>query len=525
MMHRRHLLAASAAGLAIPRIARADPHVLRFVPQADLAVLDPVWTTAYITGLHAQTIFETLFAVDADLRPRHQMLAGHTVSPDGREWRLTLRDGLRFHDGEKVLARDCVASLTRWGQRDTLGIALFAATDELSAPDDRTIRFRLKRPFPMLPFALGKANANLPAIMPARLAGTPATARVTEMVGSGAYRFKADEWRQGDRVVYERFDRYVPRADGTVSFLAGPRAAVVDRVEWRIMPDPGTAAAALAAGEIDWWERPTPDLLALLRRNRAIRTAVLDPLGALQFLRFNHLFAPFDNADMRRALLGAISQTDTMTAAGGTDPAVWNDRCGAFTPGTTFATEAGLEVMTGPRDMARVKRDLAAAGYNGERIVFLGVGDVAELQAISQVTADALARAGLNLDHQVLDWGTVVQRRGSKEPPDKGGWHIMHSGFGGADMLNPATNIPLRGNAAQAWFGWPDIPRLEELRDAWMVAPDIERQKAIAAQMQGVMWEQVPYIPLGLIRRPTAWRTSLGQISTGGTVFSSVRPA
>jgi len=524
-MHRRHLLAAGAAGLAAPRLARANARVLRFVPQADLAILDPIATTAYITSLHAQTIFETLFAVDADLQPRHQMLAGHTVSPDGRDWRLTLREGLRFHDGEPVLARDCVASLRRWGQRDTLGLALFAATEELSAPDDRTIRFRLKRPFPLLPYALGKANANLPAIMPARIAAAAPTARVTEMVGSGAYRFKADEWRQGDRVVYERFAGYVPRTDGTTSYLAGPRTAAIDRVEWRIMPDPATAAAALAAGEIDWWERPTPDLMPLLRRNRAIRTAVLDPLGALQFLRFNHTVAPFDNVAMRRALLGAISQTDTMTAAGGTDTAMWNDRCGAFTPGTTFATEAGLEVMTGPRDLGRVKRDLAAAGYNGERIVFLGVADVSELQAISQVTADALTRAGLNLDHQVLDWGTVVQRRASRESPDKGGWHIMHSGFGGADMLNPATNVPLRGNGAKAWFGWPDIPRLEELRDAWMAAADIDQQKAIATQMQLTLWDQVPFIPLGLIRRPTAWRTSLAQVSTGGPVFSSVRPA
>ena len=146
-MHRREFLAGSAATLAVPAIARAQgKRVLKFIPQSDVTVLDPVWTTAYVTRNHGFMVFDTLYGQDSRYQASPQMVAGHVIEADGRLWQLTLRDGLKWHDGEKVLARDCVASVQRWGKRDAFGQALLAATDELSAPDDRTIRSRLKKP-------------------------------------------------------------------------------------------------------------------------------------------------------------------------------------------------------------------------------------------------------------------------------------------------------------------------------------------------------------------------------------------
>ena len=526
-MNRRQFLVASAAGaasLAAPRTGHAAT-VLRFVPQADLAILDPVWTSANITRNHGYLVFDTLYGTDAEYRTQPQMVEGHTVEQDGRRWRLTLREGLRFHDGEAVLARDAAASIRRWAQRDAFGAALWSATDELSAPSDRVIEFRLKRPFALLPEALGKPGVNMPCIMPERLANTPASTRVTEMVGSGPFRFVANEWSQGNRVVYEKFAGYVPRASGQPSGTAGPKVAQFDRVEWVIIPDPATAAAALSAGEVDWWERPTPDTLPLLRRNRRVTARVLDPTGALQFIRFNHLYPPFDNPAIRRAVIGAVNQEDCMIAAAGTDPAMWDARCGAFTPGMPMASDAGMERLTAPRDLDRVRRDLAAAGYRRERVVFLGVSDVPEIKAISEVASDMFRRIGMNLDYQVLDWNTVLQRRTSMAPPDRGGWHIHHSGFPGLDMASPASNLVLRGNGRDAWFGWPTSPRLEELRAAWFEAPDLAAAKRICDEMQLVMFEEVPYIPLGLVRRAMAWRNDLVDMVEGGVVFHGVRRA
>ena len=243
--------------------------MLKFIPQSDLAILDPVWTTAYVTRNHGYMVFDTLYGQTGQedgFKATPQMVAGHVVENDGKTWKLTLRDGLLFHNGEKVLASDCVASIKRWGARDAFGQALMARTDELSAPDDKTIVFRLKQPFALLPDALGHGASNMCAMMPKHIAETDPFKQFTEVVGSGPFRFKADERVQGSLFVYERFDKYKPREDGEASFTAGPKIVHFDRVEWHVQPDYATKAAAMQAGEMDWWENPPADLLPLLKK-------------------------------------------------------------------------------------------------------------------------------------------------------------------------------------------------------------------------------------------------------------------
>jgi peptide/nickel transport system substrate-binding protein len=224
-------------------------------------------------------VWDTLYALDEAYRPEPQMLAGDEVSDEGRTWVFTLREGLRFHDGEPVRGADCVASLARWARRDAFGGRLAALTDEMAALDDRRFRIRLKRPFAHMRQALGKPGSLAPFIMPARIAARDAFQPFggAEVIGSGPFRFRADEWVAGARVVYERFAGYAPREGGAASFLAGPRRAMLPRIEWTIIPDPATAAAALRAGEVDWWERATPDLLPILRREAALAVEVPDP--------------------------------------------------------------------------------------------------------------------------------------------------------------------------------------------------------------------------------------------------------
>ncbi len=524
-MERRALLAAGAAVLAAPRVAASQGvRVLRFVPQSDLAVLDPIWTPAYVTRNHGFLVFDTLFGQRADFSVVPQMAAGAAAEDDGRTWLITLRDGLRFHDDEPVLARDCAASLRRWGRRDSFGQALMAATDELSAPDDRTLRFRLKRPFPLLPDALGKTGSNMPAIMPERLARADAFTQITEMVGSGPYRFKPDERVSGSRVVYERFAGYRPReGGGAADFTAGPKVAHFDRVEWHVMPDSSTAASALRNGEVDWWENPAADLLPLLRRARGVTVEVLDQTGLVGMMRPNHLHPPFDNAAVRRAVMRAVNQADFMAAAGGSDPAMTRTGVGVFCPVSPMANDAGMEALNGPRDLDRARRELREAGYRGERVVFLGATDLPTIAAISEVGADLLRRLGMNVDYQAMDWGTVVQRRVKRELPEQGGWNVAATYWSGIDTFNPAVQISLRGNGAAGWWGWPTFERMEALRDAWLEAPDLPTQQRIAREMQAHFFEVVPYWPLGMLHSPTAYRSDLSGVPRGFALFWNVR--
>jgi len=359
--------------------------------------------------------------------------------------------------------------------------------------------------------------------MPERLAKTDAFTQVNEMVGSGPYRFVASERMVGSRAVYERFADYKPREGGKPEWTSGPKIVNFDRVEWVTIPDTATAASALQAGEIDWLEQPAPDLQPLLARDKTVKVVNNDPTGAVAVLRMNQLIPPFDNPAIRRAILGAVNQEDYMIAVAGSDEAMWKAAIGVFPPGCPLQNDAGMEVLNGKRDYDKVKRDLAAAGYKGERIVILGVTDLANLKAEGDVGSDMLRRCGMNVDYQTMDWGTVVARRAKKDPIDQGGWNIFFSGWNGIDMFNPIGHLSLRGNGADAWFGWPTAPKIEELRTAWIEAPDVETQKKLAREIQKQVLIDVPYIPLGQYYLPVAYKTYVEGTLTGFPVFWNVK--
>ena len=347
MMRRRTVLASSAVVLAAPALLRAaEQTTLKFVPQTDIAGYDPIWSSAQVTRNYAYLVFDTLYGVDKAYQAKPQMAEGATHDADFRDWTVTLRPGLRFHDGEPVRARDCAASLVRWGKRDSFGALLMEAVDELATPDDRTLRFRMKKPFPMLPDALAKSTANMAAMMPERLAQTDPYQQIPEVIGSGPFRLVPGEGVSGARIIFARNADYQPRQDGVPEWTSGPKIVHFDRVEWLIIPDAATAAAALQNGEIDWWEAPTPDYLPFLRRARDVTVALTDPSGSMPVLRMNWLQPPFDKPAIRRAVLAATAQLDFMQAVAGTDTDLYRTGVGIFPPGTACASTAGLAAVT-----------------------------------------------------------------------------------------------------------------------------------------------------------------------------------
>ena len=515
----------AAMALAAPRVVRAEgASTLRFVPAADLAVLDPILTSAYVTRNHSFLVFDTLYGLDSALRPQPQMAAGHTVEDDGLTWTFTLREGLRFHDGTPVLARDAVASIQRWSVRDPFGIVMASRTNEMTATSDGVFRIRLKKPFPVMLDGFAHCSTYLMPIMPARLASMPATTQVTEMVGSGPYRFMADERVSGSRVVYQRFDGYQPRPE-PASFLAGAKRPLMERIEWRTVPDAATAAAALRNNEVDWWEQPGIDLLPQLRRSRGVVTEVTDTNGNLGYLRLNHLHPPFDNPAICRLVLSTARQADFMTAVVGDDASLWHDT-GIFTPGTPMANDTGMSVMQGPVDYDRAKRDLVAAGYRGETVTMLAGTDIPSVNAMSEVAADMYRRMGFELDYQAMDWGTVIQRRNSQEPPERGGWSTLATSSAGYDNLSPAANPSLNAVGRAGNLGWVDSPALTNGRLSWFEAPDLAAQQAICRTIQAQFLQDVPYVPTGQFFQPTAYRDSLRGMAKGAiTIFHNVTKA
>jgi len=501
-MDRRQFLITSCAGtatLALPAYLRAAPRSrFRWIPSSDLTIRDPSFTTATITAYHGQLVFDTLYGMDAQYQPHPQMAAGHELSDDGLRWVITLRDGLKFHDGTPVRAQDAVASLRRWAQRDLMGKSLMASTDELRALNDKQLAFRLKKKFPLLLHALARQTASMAAIFPERLASGPADKAITEMVGSGPFRFALDQWVSGSRVVYEKFTDYVPRQDSmTPAFSAGPKIAHMDEVYWHIVPDRATAIAALQAHEVDGVESVDKDFIGMLKGDPSV-TLVKRSLPTVTIMRFNHLHPPFDNVKVRQAVLSAIDQADFMTAINGNEfKEYWSARMGIFVIGSPMASEAGMDKLTGKRDLDQARAALKASGYQGEPITLLDPADFPDYHACALVAADLFKRLGFNVDVQSMDWGTAVQRRNNQDPPSQGGWNVAFTGLTGPNNLDPAGHLGIRGNGKNAWFGWPTSPKLEALRQAWFDAPDLATQKQICEQIQLQVIEDVPYIPLG----------------------------
>jgi len=510
-MRRRDLLKAApllaASSLAAPALAQAQ-RPLRFIPQANLTVLDPIWTTAVITYNHAYMVYDQLYGYDGAGQIRPQMCAGHEISQDELTWTFTLRDGLKFHDNEPVRSRDCVASIKRWGSRDSFGQVLMRYVNEIAPLDDNRFALRLKKRCPQLLFGFGARQS---FIMPERFALRPGTEQVTDPTGSGPYRFLRDEWVSGVRCAYARFDGYAPRQEPP-AFFAGGKVAHFERVEWVVQPDPATAAAALQKNEADWLEQPLIDLCPMLAKSPGCYTKVVDPGGWLMFMVINHLNPPFDNPKIRQAILHVLDQQAFADSVVGDQKELAIVPTGLFAPTMPMANTAGLEHFTAPRDLALARKMVAESGYKGEPVMIMSPSDQPALAQMSEVARELFQSIGLTVDYQAMDWGSVVTRRANQAPLDQGGWGCFITVMSPLTAANPGSMLSLRGNGRKGWFGWPTDERIEQLREAWFDAPDLAAQKQIAEAIQLRYFESVPFLALCRMLQPMAFRSDIQDV-------------
>src|SRR5437762_3925988 len=444
------------------------------VLESEVTILDPHFITATITRTFGLHVFDVLFAMNEKGEIKPQMVDSWEASADKLNWTFRLRDGLRWHDGTAVTAADCVASLKRWSVRDPLGKMLIADTASLDATDERTFRLALKEPFPLMLEVLGKPNAPLPVMMPARIAATPPDQRIPEPIGSGPFRFLKDQWRPGNAMVLERNPDYLPRNEPP-DFLAGGKRVKIDQLTLRVMPDQSTGANALMAGEIDYMQYLPFDMLPLLEKERGVNLMGLGGIHQFQGnFRLNHASPPFDNPAVRKVLWKLVDQDATMTAIGVPEryrakscPSFW--MCG-----TPLSTDAGAAAAK--FDLAAAKAELKASGYKGEPVVILEVaGSIS--QTAGRLLVQNMQDVGFTVDQQPRDWPTVLARRAKKE-----GWSMFPVYSNGTDMYSPLSHFYVAATCND-FPGWSCDNRIPGLLKSFTQAATLDERRRIAADI------------------------------------------
>lgn len=492
--------AAAPTPAAKPAAARKGPSVLRVVPHAPLVLLDPTWTSIYITRNHGYMIYDTLFALDAEGKPRPQMVDTWTTSPDGLTWTFKLRDGLKWQDGTDVTADDCIASLKRWAVRGGFGQVLFYYIDALSAPDAKTIQMKLKSPYEYVTYVLAQLSSYVPFMLPKRVVDIDPAKPIDDYTGSGPFIFKKDEFVPGQKSVYVKNTAYVPRSEPS-SWAAGGKDVKVDRIEWINIPDPAARVRALIDNKVDYLEEVSPKLVGRLERNKNVVVGRTGPDPFVAMARFNHLAPPFDKVEIRRAAMMAMSQTESMKDAIGPQK-YWHTCYSVFPCNSPLTTEIDSDFFK-QATLDSARKALQAAGYDGTPVVLLNAVDIPVVAELVKVAADRLRKIGMKVQIDNTDWATMANRRASKT-----GWSLFLTFWSGVDLKDP-SHIAFSGDPQNGWFGWPSDTELEAQRRAFVQTQNPVEQKAIAAKIQQRMWAIGASAYLGEFYLPIAYRKNV----------------
>jgi peptide/nickel transport system substrate-binding protein len=515
--------ALAASALLASGAAWAQTNVLRVVPHSNLAILDPIWTTAYMSRNHGYMVYDTLFGTDENAQIKPQMVDTWTESPDHRLWTFKLRKGLEWHDGKPVTGDDVIASLARWGKRDAMGQALFTFVQRMDSPTPDTFRIFLGEACGFLLEAIGKPGSSVPFIMPKRVADTDAFKQIEDYTGSGPYIFKKDEFKPGDKAVYLKNSKYVPRSEPP-SGTAGGKRVYVDRVEWNLaLRDAQAQVNALQKGEVDIIEALGFDFYETVKADTTLQMPRYATYGLQYMARFNHLNKPFDNPKVRQAALAAFQQEPFLRAQVGVK-ALYRPCYSMFICGTPYGSTAGSDIQ-GKGNMKKAQELLKASGYDGTPIVLMKPTDLAAIQKLPDVAAQLLRQAGFKVDLQAMDWQTLVGRRAKKDPIDKGGWHMFLTSWTAFDVWNPISNpaMDTRGEKS-TWFGWASDEKLAGLRYDLMRATDPAAKKKLGEAIQVRAYEIATHAPLGEYDQPMAARKNIsGFFVTNGNIYWNLK--
>ena len=503
------LALAACLAAAMTALADAQQKVLRAVLHADVRVLDPIWTTQTIANIHGMLVYDTLFGNDDGMQPKPQMVDTYDITEDKLVYTFTLRDKLKFHDGSPVTTKDVMASLERWGKkrrrrhppvlvrRQARGHRRQDLPHDAEANPTAWCWNRSARPTRRWPSSCATRMRRPTRSSRSRRRSAPAPSSSPRTSGCRAARrctLGTPTMRPG------------PAARRPSSF-AGSKFPGVDRIELVWISDPQTAMSALINGEIDFYENPNIDFYPILEKARGVKLMKTGKLNSTHgMIRLNHLHPPFNNVKARQAMYHLINQENFLRAIVG-DPKYYRICHGLITCGSPLGNDGGSAWLKeyNPKKALQLLKE---AGYNGEPITVLATTDHNTITPATQVLIQAMREAGINVDAQSMDWGSVVSRRAKKEPPAQGGWNIFVTTTGGVGVGQPgAAHLDRRRLRQGRCSAGRATPRSRSCSNDYAFALKDEEKTKIARDLQTRAIEQVVYIPFGQWDQMLAYRS------------------
>ncbi len=452
---------------------------LKVTSQSSIANLDPLYVAAFVTVHIASHNYESLFGLDETLNPQLQMAEKWNVSSDGLTYTMNLRDGLTFHNGKQVTTDDVLASFNRWlpSQRGKLW-SRFASEVPATKIDDSTFEFNFDQTFGLVLPVLARPAGGV-QIWPAPQASKPWNEPMDGWIGTGPYKF--EDWEQGNRMIFTRFDSYNSRSEPG-SFFAGGKKAYLDRIEWLEIPDEETKIAGIETGEWDIVDYAGLDFFQRLDSNPDIGVMISTPGNQSSITMQSNVF-PTDNKLVRQAIGAAINAEDHMASLG--DPALWMLCPAVFFCGTPLESDVSAEFYN-ENNPERAKELLAQAGYNGEPIVIMNPTDYPQLTPLGFVLKPQLEKAGFNVEMPTMDWASIVGKLREKD------WNMFTnfcaSWFCGDPLLHfiVSEGHYMGGN-----------PDLVQLQLDFAMEQDAGKQMEIVEEIQRVWYDNQHFVILG----------------------------
>jgi peptide/nickel transport system substrate-binding protein len=474
------LLAVLAGAAPAPAAAQETPRaggVLKAAMIGEPPTLDAHLTTAVITFNIMWHVYETLYALDRNFEPAPMLAEGHTVSDDGRRYTITLRRGVKFHNGKELTADDAVTSLVRWGRLQTSGKAIWKYVEAVEARDASTVVFHLKTPTGSLLHALATNHA---AIYPKDVVEAAGDNAVKNLIGTGPFRFV--EHRPDRHIKLARFKDYVARPEPPNGY-GGKRTAWVDEILFLPTPDLAVRTAGLETAEYHFADQIKQDQHERLSRIPGLELSVIK-FGFWTTAVLNHKQGLMTNKKLRQAMLAALDPEPIMAAAIGNKEFYRVDGS-IFQKELPWHSAAGLEAYN-QKDKDKARRLLKEAGYAGQPVRWLTTQEYDYMYKSALVARQQLEAVGFKIDLQVVDWATLVQRRGKPEL-----FEVFSTGF--PVNFDPALFVPLQCD----WPGWWCHEEKERLMAELTRESDPRKRKAIIERIQALFYEDVGRIKFG----------------------------